>query len=395
MATGYLKLGMLALMGASSALAAAPTTTVPAWIASTTFAPAKPRAGELLRYDNQSVRQDVRGQTATTRIRLRLTNEYGTAPVTLDRIEIRRIAADGALGPASPATFGGEPGTTIEPGAVAYTDMLAFPAPAFSDIAIIVHYPGETEPVAHRFLVRVADGTTTPTSATKPARGAAIVSAIETEAPPQQCRRVIVTLGDSITEGAGSTPGNDWPSRLGRALAGQSCPSIVANAGISGNRVLTSGGSPSMIARFDHDVLAVPGVTDLIVLGGINDVRAVEEKADDPAAGAALMIAGYRQIVARAHAHGIRVIGGTVLPYKGTARQGAYGLAAVDQINAAIRSGGVFDAVIDFNRAVADPADPQRMRETMQKGDWLHPNDAGYEAMTTAIPPALFSGEAR
>jgi lysophospholipase L1-like esterase len=374
------------------AAAAQTAPSIPAWIASTSFKPAKLRDGEVMGYSDQSVRQDIRVQTRTTRIRLRLTNELGSAAVRLDRVELRPIAKDGSLGAPVGARFNRQSGTTIEPGAAAYTDEFDFASPAFGDIAITVHYPSPAEPVAHRLGVRVANGIATPAGSVAPSKGPAIVSAVETLAPKAACRHVVVALGDSITEGAGSTENNDWPSQFGRRMANARCQVVVLNAGIGGNRVLSNSGSPGLLARLDRDVLALPGVTDIVFVEGINDIRGLEmaDPTLDIAAAAETLLGAYRQLVARAHAHGIRVIGGTILPYKGTGKQSQAGLAIVDRVNAAIRTEGIFDAVVDFNRATADPADPRRMRPDWHKGDWLHPNDAGYAAMAKAVPSALF-----
>jgi lysophospholipase L1-like esterase len=360
-----------ALMLTASTAQAMAAPVIPAWISSTSFKPAKAKEGEVFAYDGQSVRQDIRVQAPTTRISLRLTNELGAKPVTLDSVEVRPVYPDGELGEPRLATFGGARSATLEPGLARYTDFIELPLPAFSDVAITIHYPGPAEPVAHRAMVRVAQGLATPGPDVKPVRGPAIVSAVETLAPKPACRHVVVALGDSITEGAGSTPYNDWPSRIARRLYGKRCEVVVVNAGISGNRVLSDGGSPGMLMRLDRDVFAVPGLTDIIFVEGVNDVRAAETTTFDPDALARQILEGYRQLVVRAHAHGVRVIGGTLTPYKGTNNQTEAGLAAVERINATIRSGAVFDAVVDFNRALADPTDPRRMRPEFHKGDWL------------------------
>ncbi|MET3666559.1 GDSL-type esterase/lipase family protein [Caulobacter sp. 1776] len=364
---------------------------IPVWISSPTFRPATAKDGDVLAYDAQSVRQDIRIQAPTTRVALRLTNELGTSRVTVGKVELRVIHADGTLGEPRLAKFGGADGVTLEPGLARYTDFVDVSLPAFSDVAIIVHYPGRAEPAAHRAAVRVAQGDDTPGTDLKTVRGAAIVSAVETPAPKAFCRHVVVALGDSITEGSGSTPHNNWPSRIARHFHGKRCEVIVANAGISGNKVLSDGGSPGLLMRLDRDVFAIPGLTDIIFSEGINDIRAAETKTFDSEALAEQLLEGYRQLVVRAHAHGVRVIGGTLAPYKGTANQTEAGLAAVERVNSAIRSGAIFDAMVDFNRALADPTDPQRMRSEFQKGDWLHPNDAGYAAMAATVRDSLFA----
>jgi len=165
----------------------------------------------------------------------------------------------------------------------------------------------------------------------------------------------------------------------------------VLNAGISGNRVLTDGGSPSALSRLDRDVLSVPGVSQVVLLEGINDIRRADDSADATVEKTADdLIAGYRQIVNRLHARGIKVLGGTLVPYKGTARQTDRGLAIVARVNDAIRGGGVFDDVIDFYTALDDPANPGAMRPEMSSGDWLHPGDRGYAEMAGAIPASVF-----
>jgi lysophospholipase L1-like esterase len=164
-------------------------------------------------------------------------------------------------------------------------------------------------------------------------------------------------------------------------------PYGVVNAGIGGNRVLSEALAifgQSALTRFDRDVLSVPGATHVIVLEGVNDLGM------KPSPGAADLIAGYRQIIARAHAHGLKIIGGTILPYGGAAYFSASGETVRQFINTWIRTNHEFDAVIDFDAAIRDPAKPERMRADLQSGDWLHPNDAGYRVMGEAVNLSLF-----
>jgi lysophospholipase L1-like esterase len=239
-------------------------------------------------------------------------------------------------------------------------------------------------------MVRVANGPQMPGSELPPVRGPAIVSALEVAADPAVAPSVIVAFGDSITEGSGSHALHaDWPSVLAQRLQ-QTCPGgfVVLNAGISGNRLLGDGGSPGALSRLDRDVLSLPGVSHVIVLEGINDIRRVDDSPDEGIAGD--LVAGYRQIIGRLHARGIKVIGATLTPYEGTARQTDRGLAAVVRVNELIRGGELFDGLIDFYAALNDPASPGRMRPDMSSGDWLHPGDRGYAAMAEAIPTSLF-----
>jgi lysophospholipase L1-like esterase len=202
-------------------------------------------------------------------------------------------------------------------------------------------------------------------------------------------------LGDSITDGALSTADKDrsWPSFLARRLAAAGGVNIaVLNQGISGNRLLRDGAGVNALARFDRDVLAQPGVKWLMVLEGINDIgignRANAAASD--AAGADDLIAALKQLIERAHEHGIQAIGGTLTPYEGAAYYSEAGEQIRTAVNQWIRSSGAFDAVVDFDAATRNPEHLRSFREGFNDGDHLHPNDAGYEAMADAIDLALF-----
>jgi lysophospholipase L1-like esterase len=214
----------------------------------------------------------------------------------------------------------------------------------------------------------------------------------------------IVTYGDSITDGVGSTPGANrrWPDVLAERLQADGREFAVANAGISGNRVLSPGMGESALARFDEDVLALPNVTHMIVFVGVNDIgnRYSTRQGgvggftlDQPEIDAGQMIAGYRQLIARAHEAGITVIGSPIGPYKGAAYWTEEGEAARAAINDWIVNSGEFDAVVRLDTAFADPADPQAMREGYHMGDFLHGSDAGLRAVGESIDLSLFSPE--
>jgi lysophospholipase L1-like esterase len=203
---------------------------------------------------------------------------------------------------------------------------------------------------------------------------------------------VIVAFGDSITDGYRSTDNANrrWPDRLTERLEARSKgrPIAVVNAGIGGNRVLSDGFiaifGKSALARFDRDVLAVPGASHLIILEGVNDLGGPSPPSADD------LIAGYRQLIARARDHGIKVYGATILPYEGAAYFKPQGEVVRQAVNQWIRTGGAFDGVIDFDALMRDPAHPSRMIAGLQSGDWLHPNDAGYRAMGDAVDLSLF-----
>jgi lysophospholipase L1-like esterase len=210
----------------------------------------------------------------------------------------------------------------------------------------------------------------------------------------------IVTLGDSITDGHGSTTdgNNRWPDLLARHLDSDSRLSTtsVLNEGIGGNRLLLDGLGPNALARFDRDVLAQPGVRFLIVLEGVNDLgmltRDHDASSSDHDALVGNILSAYRQIALRAHAHGIRVIGATILPYEGSDyyHPGPASEADRQTVNQWIRSAKDFDAVVDFDALTRDPAHPSRLLPAFDSGDHLHPSPAGYKAMGEAIPLTLF-----
>lgn len=379
------------------------------WMSAPSWRPAKPRPDESVAYSNQSVRQDVRLLAAADHIRLRLSNELGEAPVEIGHVQVARIGPQDALEAPIVVRFDGNENITLQPGEARLSDPVALQTPAFSDVAISAYYPTAVEPVAHRLMVRVATGPGMPGSELPKVRGPAVVSAVQVATRARQSPTVIVAFGDSITEGAGSrTPHGDWPSRLAERLEA-SCPGgfVVLNAGISGNHVLSDGGSPSALSRLDRDVLSVPHVSEVIFLEGINDIRQLDDSPASTSASATSatpaspaipsgnhdtaqsILDGDRQIVTRLHGRGIKVIAGTLTPYAGTARQTPQGLASVGRINATIRDGKLFDGVIDFHGALDDPAHPGRMRPEFSSGDWLHPGDTGYAAMIQAIPLSL------
>jgi lysophospholipase L1-like esterase len=213
---------------------------------------------------------------------------------------------------------------------------------------------------------------------------------------------VVATLGDSITDGDGSTPHsyNSWPDQFAAraSMRARGRKIAVVNHGISGNQILRDGAGSSALARFDRDVLSTPGLTHVVVLEGINDIGTggfnfPGAAAPPPAErSAADLIAGYRQLIARAHANGLEIYGGTLTPFEG-AFAGYYTPDKDEvriEVNEWIRNGGEFDAVIDFEAAIRDPANPRVMKGEYDSGDKLHPGDAGYKRMADAIDLALF-----
>jgi lysophospholipase L1-like esterase len=204
----------------------------------------------------------------------------------------------------------------------------------------------------------------------------------------------IVVLGDSVTDGTQSTTdtNNRWPDHLARRLASEhGHESSVLNQGIAGNKLLNDIICPGALARFDRDVLAQTGVRHLIVLIGNNDLLFVFSPAEFVTADQ--IIAGHKQLIRRAHAHGLKAYGGTLTPFGGFPFSSGAKEEARQRVNAWIRDSGEYDAVIDFDEVLRDPASPAQMKAIFDSGDHLHPNDAGYKAMADAIDLKLFKND--
>jgi lysophospholipase L1-like esterase len=206
----------------------------------------------------------------------------------------------------------------------------------------------------------------------------------------------IVAFGDSITDGARSDTetNHSWPALLGARLAANRATAQigVANMGIGGNRVLRDITGASALARFDRDVLSQSGVKWVMILEGINDIGHAVGKPDE-AVTAEELIAGHKMLIEMAHAHGIRAIGCTLIPYEGAGYSRENGEAVREALNTWIRTSGAYDAVVDFEAATRDPANPKRIRPEFDPGDHLHPNNLGYEAMANAVDLSLFGGK--
>lgn len=357
---------------------------------------------------DQTLRQIVRPSISGDRLRVRLSNLAGTTPLRIAGASIAR-----AIGPASAAVdpgtlislrFDGAPEVVIPAGADYLSDPVSLPVGALDSIAISIRYDGEPEQTSHPGS-RATSWHLPGNHLTDEAMAGAAsfdhwfnLAALEVErcAPA----KLIVALGDSITDGKGSTTnGNDrWTDVLAQRL--QADPKrrdiAIVNQGIGGNRLLHDGLGPNALARFDRDVLAQPGVTHLILLEGINDLgtltRDAPVSAAEHQAHVARIIGAYRQIIARAHARGVKVIGATIMPFVGNDYYHADAQNEADRqaVNSWIRTPGHFDAVIDFDRVTRDPAHPDRLLSAYDDGDALHPSPKGYKAMGQAIPLSLF-----
>jgi len=374
-----------------------------------------PGTQPLREIENQTVRMIVPSSVGGRRVRVRFSNGYGKTPLTLTSVHIalRKDKSAIVAGSDRALTFGQKASFTIPPGARAVSDPVDLVVPDGSDVAISVFSRGKadlttvhgTVPYASYVSGRgdFAGATDVPNATTQQSwywiDGLDVVASAETDA--------VVTFGDSITDGAASTPESNgsWPSVLAARLRAAGAKTAVLNVGISGNRVLHDGAGINALARFDTDVLAQPGVRTVIILEGINDIgfpnipasvfgRGAGADAFDPKAdevSAEEIIGGLRQLIERAHIHGLRVIGGTLTPYDGAFYFSAAGEAKRQVVNTWIRTSKAFDGVVDFDAAVRDPEHPSKFIPALQSGDNLHPSNAGYKKMADAIDLSLVS----
>jgi lysophospholipase L1-like esterase len=339
-----------------------------------------------------------------SQIRLRFTNEYGTKPLAISAASVGLAAngLDAAPGSLKTITFGTMKSITLPEGAPALSDPIALRVNALTDLVVSVQVDSAEAiicpaqmPVSNQILVEDSNATLEEhignakcVFLTRP-----FVSEVHALGAP---RKVIVTLGDSITDGTidPGTGDRGWPGALARRL--KDAQVSVVNSGISGNRLV--GQMPvfgvSALARFDRDVLAVPGVSHIVLLEGINDIgvsgSAGGPFGESPLIDAQALIDAYQQVIVRAHERGIKVFGGTILPFEGA----NYFTAAKEpiraQLNSWIRTSGKFDGVVDFDAALRDPAAPTRLKADFDSGDHLHPNSAGARAMAEAVDLKLF-----
>lgn len=374
--------------------------------------PAAPPFPATPSFSNQTIRQLVRISAGGERVRVRFTNEYGTKPLLIGAAHIALADANGAVQPGTDRalTFDGKPSTLIPAGAPYYSDAADFPVKALASISISIYVPEDTgQCTCHAvgmqdaYVSESGDFTAKAFTPQQILPSRAFISGVEVSAPARA--RTIVVLGDSISDGVGSTANANrrWPDLLAERLSSRGGDARgVVNMGISGNRVLNDGAGQSALARLDRDVLAVPGAAYVVVFEGVNDLgisfghfegpMAERFKALAPTGMVTTesMIAGYRQIIERAHAKGLKVIGATIAPYEGAGYYSAEGDAIRQAINAWIRTGGAFDAVLDFDAVLRDPAKPTQIATAMQAGDHLHGSDAGYRAVAQSIDLSLF-----
>ena len=406
--------GVAGLLVSAFAPTAQPAGAGQHWIVSWGAAQQRPEPANALapeQLTDATLRQVVRLSAGGEQLRVRLSNAFGTQPLVVDAAHLALASRPGSatIDPASdrPLSFAGARQVTIPAGAEAYSDPVRLTVAAGAAVAVSIHLPAapaqQTGHPGSRATSFIAHGEATG-AADMP--GAATVehwyqlADIEVAAAPAGA--TVATIGDSITDGHGAGVDRDarWPDRLAERLRRDPATRGfgVLNVGIGGNRVLLDGLGSNLLARFDRDVVARSGVRWAIVMEGVNDLGVLTRDAPvAPAVHAATVAAitgGYTQLVARAHAHGIRVIGGTITPYAGSDyyHPGPASEADRQAINRFIRGSATFDAVVDFDAALRDPAHPDRLLPGYDSGDHLHPSEEGYRRMAAAVPLSLFRG---
>ena len=344
----------------------------------------------------------VRTSIGGRRARVQLSNTFGTLPLKVGAAHVALRDKESSIVATSdrPLTFSGKASFTIPPGAEIISDPVDLDVPKLGDLVISVYIPGvAATPTTHAtglhttYISKPGDftGETSITDVARTALAWYWISSVDVLAPPDTS--LIVAYGDSITDGATSTPDTDssWPSQLSRRLLASKATANVAivNQGISGNRVLSDGAGVSALARFDRDVLAQPGVKWVILMEGINDIG-LSVTANAPIT-ADDLIAAHKQIIERAHMRGIRVIGATLTPFAGATYYSEGGEAIRQALNQWIRTGKAYDAVVDFDAVTRDPQNPKQLLAAYNIRDHLHPNDAGYKAMAEAVDLSIFT----
>ncbi len=383
------------------------------WVASWTTSPIRPTIEQQLtgaQVRDATVRQIVRLTIGGRALRVRFSNRFGATPLTISgaNVAIATGPAAATIMPGSdrPLTFAGRREVVIPAGADYWSDAVAMPVAALSDVAISTRFAELPEQQTGHPGARTRSWIATGDRLADAAFAGAVpverwfqIAGVEVDAAPTA--RAIVALGDSITDGYGVKDGRHqrWTDGLARRLSANRATRDVAvlNHGIGGNCLLVECLGPNALSRLDSDVLGQPGARYVILLEGINDLgglaRETPVTVEERRAHVARLIAGYAQVVERARAHGLTVIGGTVMPFAGNEyyHPDAAAEASRQAVNAWIRTPGHFDAVIDFDRIVRDPARPDRLLPAYDSGDHLHPSMAGYQAMADSIPLALFA----
>jgi lysophospholipase L1-like esterase len=352
-------------------------------------------------FTDGTLRQIVHVSVGGAKIRVRFSNGFGKTAFTITSAHVARATGGSSIqaGTDKPLTFDEKPSVTIPAGALMYSDPLDFDLPPLSDLAITIR------------VNSARDGITTHdgSRATSYFISGDSVSALElpsgqnvnhwyflngVDVLARNSSSAVVILGDSITDGRGSTTNGNgrWPDELARRLHANRRTANVAilNEGIGGNRMLHDGLGPNALARLDRDVLAQTGIRWLVVFEGVNDIGTCTDSCDLNST-ANDIIAAYQQIILRAHSHNIRVYGATITAFAGHTYATPQAERARQTVNSWIRTSSSFDAVIDFDAVTRDPNNPSHLSAQVDSGDHLHPADAGYKIMADSINLKLFA----
>ena len=361
-----------------------------------------------LEFHDQTVREIVHTSIGSDVVRVRLSNAFGQEGVEIGSAHIALSATGSSIqsGTDHVLTFSGQASISIPPNAPVLSDPVKMSVPASSNLSISLYLPHSALGAGIHYSAQqtsyIAAGNQTggaDLSSPETFTSWVFLTGVDVTAPEAAC--TLVAFGDSITDGARSE--NDanhrWPNFLADRFLKKSTPIGVLDAGIGGNRILHDasaniGFGINALARFDRDVLAQPGVKYVVVLEGINDLGHPGSSApDSETVTAEDLIAALNQLIARAHEKGIKIYGATLTPFEGTVFPGYFSTQKEEKrkaVNQWIRSGKAFDGVIDFEKSVRDPKNPDRVLPQYDSGDHLHPNDAGYRAMADAVDLSLF-----
>lgn len=349
-------------------------------------------------FENQSLRQPVRISRGGSEVRIRVSNVFGTGPLRLTGASIGRAAQGASVERESlrPVLFDGRRSTVVPAGRQLSSDAVSLRVAPLERLTVTLYFAERTGPATfHPFALATAyraagnhlrDGSAD--AYTETSQSWYYLSGVDVSG---RHPHTVVAFGDSITDGSFSTPDTDnrYPDELAERLVAARSGKAVVNAGIGGNRVLTDspGFGDRAIARFGRDALDQPGVRTVIVLEGTNDLG-LGVGPDSRAVTSEELIAGHRKLIRAAHARGVKMIGATILPFAGVTYPGYWteeNEKVRDAVNHWIRTSGEYDEVADFERALADPADGDRLNPAYDGGDGLHPNDAGMRAMAEVI----------
>ncbi|MFF3642832.1 SGNH/GDSL hydrolase family protein [Streptomyces sp. NPDC002564] len=380
-----------------------------AWTAAWAAAPQRPSAGfgpnwSEAGFDGQTLRQVVRVTEGGDRARIRLSNAYGTSPLRIEGATLARTAKGAAVrkGSVRRLSFGGKRSVTVPAHGRLSSDAAGLDLKAFESVTVTLHLAGTTGPAtfhAQAFATgyRARGDRTTATGAAgfgERTQSWYYLSGVDVGSGRKTAARDGIALfGDSITDGFGSTADRDrrWSDALAERLSASGDPRPVLNAGIGGNLVLNDSAwyGEKSAHRFSRDALDLPGVGTVVVLEGVNDIGFSETDQPTykpaPTVSARELIDGHRALIRAARAKGVRVVGATLLPFGGSDHDGTHAAAVSDAFNHWVRTSGAYDAYVDFDKALADPKDPERIAPRYDSGDHLHPNDAGYRAMARAV----------